>query len=74
MKTFQIADALPFVDIEDPRTHRALDRELAGDLAGFGVPKLNISVVRDDKDRRVSRAIATWAYPSKPARSWICRR
>jgi hypothetical protein len=58
---FDVVDALPFVDVEQPDTHRALTRELAAELVAVGVERLDVSLIRGD-DRLVTRLVASWAY------------
>lgn len=55
-------DCLPFLDIEHPDTQAHLSEVLAGELVGFGYDdNLDISAVCN-MDRRLSRAIALYAY------------
>ncbi|QUW19814.1 RES family NAD+ phosphorylase [Agrococcus sp. Marseille-Q4369] len=58
---FELIDPLPFVDADAIRTHQALQRELATELAALDVPDLDLGTVRG-RDRRVTRLIAAWAY------------
>lgn len=58
---FDLEEPLPFVDIESEHTHEALSRVLATELAGLGVPHLDIANVRGG-DRRVTRLLAEWAF------------
>ena len=59
--SFTLNVSLPFLDIEATQNHTALTSHLAGDLAGLGVAKLDVSVVRSNQ-RLVTRLIAMWAY------------
>ena len=58
---FLIQSPTPFVDIESPQTHRALEHHLAGELDALGIANLDVSAVRSER-RLVTRLIATWAY------------
>ncbi|MFI7481892.1 RES domain-containing protein [Kocuria sp. M1R5S2] len=58
---FLVQSATPFVDVESPQTHRALEHHLASELAGLGVANLDISAVRSER-RLLTRLIATWVY------------
>ena len=44
--TANIADPLPFVDIDDPITHEYLNARMADELADLGVETLDVSNVR----------------------------
>jgi len=68
MGEFTLDHPLPFLDLEHPTTRRALEHELAGDLAALGVKNLDIPDVRSEH-RRVTRTIATWAYLAHGAAS-----
>jgi hypothetical protein len=59
--SIRLPDALPFLDVESPRTHEYLTTELALELAALKVPVLDVGMVRGP-DRRITRAIATWAF------------
>jgi hypothetical protein len=58
-----IEEALPFLDVEDPRTHGFLSEELSPMLValGYGGQELDFSDLCNH-DRRISRAIAEYAY------------
>jgi hypothetical protein len=56
------ADPLPFLDVDAPETQDFLSAELAPLLVGLGYTNpLDLSTLRNS-DRRLSRAIALWAY------------
>ncbi|MEO8829036.1 hypothetical protein [Lapillicoccus sp.] len=58
-------NALPFVDVENPATLQALEEELSSELVSLGYTvNLDLSDVRN-RDRRLSRAIAAWAYTAQ---------
>lgn len=58
-------DPLPFLDVEDPGTHEVLSDKLTAQLAALGYEEsLDVSDVRG-RDRRMSRAIANWAYTAE---------
>jgi hypothetical protein len=59
--TLQVVDPLPFVDVEHAETHEYLSTEMADELNALGAPILDVGAVRG-KDRRITRAIANWAY------------
>lgn len=60
--TLELTDALPFVDVELPATLTHLDSELASTLASLGYEEcLDVLDVRN-RNRKLSRAIAEWAY------------
>lgn len=59
--TTELIGALPFIDIESPRTHVALTTELAPILDRLGIGHLDIGQVRGP-NRLLTRAIAAWAY------------
>lgn len=58
---FLIQSPAPFVDIESPQTHRALEHHVASGLHTLGIANLDVSVVRSER-RLLTRLIATWAY------------
>lgn len=63
--TIDVVDALPFLDVEDSVTQEGLSNLLAGELSTLGYEQsLDISDVRG-RDRRLSRAIARWAYTAQ---------
>lgn len=53
--------APPFLDVDDARTLGALDDQLRPQLDTWGVDQLDTAVIRG-RDRRVTRAIADWAW------------
>lgn len=59
--TLRVEDPLPFLNVEEPATHELLTTEIASQLSQFEVDVLDVSHVRG-RDRRVTRAIASWAY------------
>lgn len=59
--TVTVVDPLPFLDVEDERTHEALTTELAKELSALSVPAVDVSVIRGP-NRLVTRAVAAWAY------------
>ncbi len=61
LHSFTIRNGLPFVDVDDTRSHTALTHHLAGDLAALGYSNLDVSVVRSEH-RLLTRLIATWVY------------
>lgn len=62
--TVTLPGSLPFLDVEDPRTHEYLTAAMAPPLAALGVPQLDVSDVRG-RDRTLTRAIASWAYAAR---------
>lgn len=63
--TLSLDDALPFVDVENPATLQLLEEELSQELVSLGyTANLDLSDVRN-RDRRLSRAIADWAYTAQ---------
>lgn len=56
-----IADPLPFIDIDDPVTHEYLNAVMAEELADLGVETLDIGNVRGP-NRLITRAASSWAY------------
>lgn len=56
-----LQDPLPFLDVEDLRTHEYLTTELSSVLAGLGVGVLDTAAVRGP-NRRLTRAISNWAF------------
>lgn len=61
LRAVQMVDPLPFVDVDDPRTHTFLTQHAARDLLGVGMSNLDVATLRGP-DRRVTRAIASWLY------------
>jgi RES domain len=60
-----LENALPFVDVESPETLAILEAELAPALVRLGYTKnLDLSDLRN-RDRRLSRAMAEWAYTAQ---------
>ena len=65
--TLSASDPLPFLNVDAPETQEYLSSEMAQQLVGLGYPdNLDISDIRN-RDRRLSRAIAEWAYTSLDA-------
>lgn len=63
--TIGVANALDFLDLVAPETQAFLSKELSSELIRYGSDKnLDISTVCND-DRRISRAIANWAYTAR---------
>lgn len=56
-----LADPLPFIDIDDPITHEYLNSVMADELSGLGVETLDVGNVRG-ANRLITRAAASWAY------------
>lgn len=54
-------DALPFLDVEDFRTHQFLTDAMASELVGLGFKGLDVASVRGG-NRLLTRTIARWAY------------
>ncbi len=50
-----------FLDVEDPETHRVLEREMAQLLVFLRTPGLDVAAVRGG-DRRLTRWISHWAW------------
>jgi len=61
-----VADSLPFLDVEHPRTHEYLTAALAEQLSRFSITQLDVSDVRG-RNRLLTRAIASWAYAAGDA-------
>lgn len=61
LRAVQMVDPLPFVDVDDPRTHTYLTRHASRELMGVGVGTLDVATIRGP-DRRVTRAVASWLY------------
>lgn len=59
--TAETVDALPFLDVEDERTHDFLTTELAREMAALSVPLIDVSIIRGPK-RLITRAVSAWAY------------
>lgn len=58
----RLIDPLPFVDVEAAGTLTVLESQLASELVALGYREpIDLSDIRN-KDRRLSRAIAAWAY------------
>lgn len=56
-----LADPLPFIDIDDPTTHEYLNAAMASELASLGVTTLDVGNVRGP-NRLITRAASSWAY------------
>lgn len=60
--TLSAAEPAPFLDVDDAETQAFLSVELAPQLLAYGYEdNLDLSTLRNS-DRRLSRAIALWAY------------
>lgn len=60
--TLRLDDPLPFLDVEAPETQEFLSDELAGDLVVLGYDDpLDLAAICN-RDRRLSRAIAVYAF------------
>jgi hypothetical protein len=59
--TGRFAQGVRFLDVEAAQTRERLKRELAGLLAYWQHPDLDVATVRGG-DRRVTRLIGQWAY------------
>jgi hypothetical protein len=60
-----VGDPSRFLDVENPETLSFLERELSSELLALGYAgNLDLSDVRN-RDRRLSRAIAAWAYTAQ---------
>ena len=55
---------LRFLNVEDMETREHLRREIAGILAIYKYPDLDVAVVRGG-DRRITRWISKWAYEQR---------
>lgn len=64
LRTIRTRHALPFVDIEDPRTHTHLTEHARSVLISLGVPVLDIPTVRGPS-RLLTRGLATWIYQAR---------
>lgn len=60
IRSLCLADPLPFVDIEDARTHVVLTERARPLLKDLGVPHLDVPTVRG-RSRLLTRGLATWA-------------
>lgn len=61
----EISNPLPFLDVENPSTLTHLEEELGQELLALGYQgNLDLSDIRN-RDRRLSRAIAAWAYTAQ---------
>jgi hypothetical protein len=61
----QISDPLPFLDVESPSTLTHLEEELSHVLTALGYKdNLDLGDIRN-RDRRLSREIAGWAYTAQ---------
>lgn len=58
---FSLDDPLPFLDVDDPRTHGFLTSQMAPLLQGLDIGTLDVPAVRGS-NRYLTRAIAQWAY------------
>lgn len=56
-----LPDALPFLDVDALMTHEHLTSQIPAELSRLHVEVLDVSDVRGH-DRRITRAIATWAF------------
>lgn len=66
-RVFQLAvrDPLPFLNVESPETLAHLEEVLASELLALGYTgNLDLSDLRN-RDRRLSRAIAAWAFTAQ---------
>lgn len=61
LRSLEMIEPLPFVDVDDPRTHTYLTEHAARDLFGLGLDNLDVATLRGP-DRRVTRAVASWLY------------
>ena len=61
LRSLRVRDALPFIDIDDPRTHTYLTRAAAAQLNEMNVGNLDVAQVRGPS-RLLTRAVATWIY------------
>ncbi len=62
-----LEDPLPFLDVEDPSTHEHLSEVLASELVALGYDDpLDLSDICN-RDRRLSRAIALYAFTAAEA-------
>jgi hypothetical protein len=64
LRTFHIVDPLPFVDLDDPRTHTYLDWAAAELLSEYKVKALDIAIVRGPS-RRLTRALSKWIFQQR---------
>lgn len=61
LRSLRVREALPFIDIDDPRTHTYLTHAAATQLNEMNVGNLDVAQVRGPS-RLLTRAIATWIY------------
>jgi hypothetical protein len=63
----RVEEPLPFLDVEDPATHEFLNQQLASELVALGYNSpLDLATICN-QDRRLSRAIADYAYTAVEA-------
>ncbi|WP_440709382.1 RES family NAD+ phosphorylase [Herbiconiux sp. YIM B11900] len=60
IRSLRVRDSLPFVDIEDARTHVLLTEQASPLLTDLGVPLLDVPAERG-RSRLLTRGLATWA-------------
>lgn len=61
LRSLQLVDPRPFIDIDAPATHSFLVREAGDVLRPLGIAHLDVGVVRGPS-RLLTRALARWAY------------
>lgn len=65
--SLRLQDPLPFLDVENASTLSSLERELTSTLVALGYEgNIDVADIRG-RDRRLSRAIAEWAYVAQDA-------
>lgn len=61
LRSLQLNDPRPFIDIDHPASHAFLTREAGEVLRALGLANLDVGLVRGPS-RRLSRALARWIY------------
>ncbi len=61
LASFSLEDPLPFLDVDNPKTHTYLTDQMAAQLEVLEVANLDVATVRGS-NRFLTRAISTWAY------------
>lgn len=61
LRSFQVAGALPFVDIEAPASHTYLTEHAPELLLQHGIENLDVALIRGP-NRLLTRGIAAWLY------------
>lgn len=66
LRSLRTVDALPFLDIEHPRSHTYLTERARSVLLSLDIPLLDVPTVRGPS-RLLTRGLATWIYQAKNA-------